>query len=255
MNIENYVQAVVQYNQTCNGRDYMTAVASAETFLELIYRDDAEKLRKIKDEIVKLKTKNDSPRNICKSCKIEMDYYDDGMLICPQCDRVIEDDLSCVLTHVGYIDEPTKPQFNPNKHFAEWLNQILGWAMPKDFVDVLNKIRQYIAQNNINEISPESLRKILKDLKLSKNYKYTSFLYKELTDIGPPKIPEEIIRRANFLFNEYIKTRKKYAKKIYLGVLITHHIRISSTKYSMLFYRPMKQDVYFISLSCLAQQR
>jgi len=202
MDIESYVQ----YNQTRNGDDYMTAVANAESLLELRYRNDAENLAKIKDEIVKLKTKNDIPRNICKFCKIELqNLYGDGELICPQCGYISgEQDDSCMLT--SGISEPRKPQFNPNNHFAEWLNQILGLASPKDW-GVINTIRQYIAQNNIKEISPESLRKILKDLKLSKNYKYTSFLFKKLTDIGPPKIPEEFIRKASFFFNEYIKTR------------------------------------------------
>jgi len=208
MDIESYVQAIVQHEQTCNGHKYMRAVASVESALKLVHRDNAEMLGKIKDEIVKLKTKYDRPGNICKKCKIDLqNLYGDGELICPQCGYISgERDDSCMLT--SGIFEPRKPQFNPNNHFTEWLNQILGLASPKDW-DVINTIRQYIAQNNIHEISPESLRKILKDLKLSKYYKYTSFLFKELTGIGPPNIPKVFIRRANFLFDDYIRTRQK----------------------------------------------
>ena len=115
--------------------------------------------------------------------------------------------LIVLLQKVIFLNQK-KPEFIPQKHFAQWLNQILGNVIPKD-VNCLNTIHQYITQNNINNIIPESLREILKNLKLSKYYKYTSYLFRELTGVGPPNIPEEFKRRAHFLFRDYIETRKK----------------------------------------------
>ena len=156
--------------------------------------------------------------NLCPECKIEMEAYDyfscgryefdECQLCCPNCGRLIKQDVSYCLTPKGYIFKPKNPEFIPQKHFTQWLNQILGNIIPKD-VKCLNTIHQYIIQNNINNIIPESLREILKNLKLSKYYKYTSYLFRELTGVGPPNIPEEFKRRAHFLFRDYIETRKK----------------------------------------------
>ena len=209
MDVENIVERI----QEQSGCSYFAAVSSAECLLKLEYQTDVEKLAEIKDAISKLRLKNEDDN--CKYCKIEMEIYeyDEYKLCCPKCGFVMNRDVSYVPTSTGYIIyEPSKPAFNPNRHFAEWLNQILGKIIPKD-KEALKTIRRYIKRNNIREISPESLRNILKDLGLSKYYKYTSFFFKELTNYGPPSIPEELMYRANFMFKNIVKTRTKICEE------------------------------------------
>ncbi len=64
----------------------------------------------------------------CKFCEIEMQIftYDECGLIMDNYDS----DNSYVSTPTGYISKPRKPEFNPNKRFAEWLNQILANTTP-----------------------------------------------------------------------------------------------------------------------------
>ena len=55
----------------------------------------------------------------------------------------------------------------------------------------------------------ESLRQILKQLKLAQYYKYTAYFYKELTGVGPPFIPRDIINRAKWYSNNFNRAREK----------------------------------------------
>ena len=146
----------------------------------------------------------------CSHCKILMEIYDydETQFCCPQCGLFIQQDHSYISTPYGYISKPSKAVFHPIKHFSDKLNQILGGAIPKD-PSVLTKIRQHCEQNNVSEITVGSLRTILKNLNLSKYYMYTSYFFTELTGITPPKISEEFLMRANFLFKQYIKMREK----------------------------------------------
>ena len=146
----------------------------------------------------------------CSRCKILMEIYnyDETQFCCPQCGLFIQQDHSYIQTPYGYVSKPSKVVFHPNKHFSDRLNQILGGAIPKDS-SVLTKIHQHCEQNNVFEFTIESLRKILKNLNLSKYYMYTSYFIIELTGITPPNISEEFLMRANFLFKQYIKMREK----------------------------------------------
>ena len=103
--------------------------------------------------------------------------------------------------------EPTKQTFNQEKHFIQWVYNLLGINKPKE--DIMPILWKYIEQNNIEQISIESLRPILKTLKKAKYYKYTAYFYKELTGVGPPFIPRDIINRAKWYFNNFNRAREK----------------------------------------------
>ena len=103
--------------------------------------------------------------------------------------------------------EPSKQTFDHEKHFATWINNILGINKPKE--DILPTLHNYIIKNNISTVSIKSLRLILKTLKKAKYYKYTSYFYKELTGVDPPFIPHDIISRAKWYFNKFYKAREK----------------------------------------------
>ena len=103
--------------------------------------------------------------------------------------------------------EPSKQTFDHEKHFAKWINNILGINKAKE--DIMPILWKYIEQNNIKQISIKSLRLILKTLKNAQYYKYTSYFYKELTGVELPFIPHDIINRAKWYFNKFYKSREK----------------------------------------------
>jgi hypothetical protein len=207
MEVENFVQDMVK-----NGFDYYMAISTAKDLFYELYKNDSEKLAEVKDAILKLRLKTDDETTICKCCENEMED-DEFELCCTRCGYLVNKHISYVSTPYGYIFEPSKPMYNPHKHFVEIFNQILGLTIPKDGAAVLNTLRQYCYQNNITIISIEIIRQILKKLKLSKYYKFTSYFYVELTYVRPPNIPSEFMMKANAMFTQYIKIREQIYKE------------------------------------------
>ena len=122
----------------------------------------------------------------------------------------------------SYLEEPFA------KHFAEWINNILGIITLKK--DILPKLCDYCTENNIKLSSPESLRLTLKQLKLAQCYMYTSYLYKELTGVETPFIPHDIISRAKWYF---INIYKAGERLVFEGKLSGNN----NPQYSHLIYK------------------
>ena len=140
--------------------------------------------------------------NKCPHCKIEMQMFSPNTVGCPKCGLA-----SPRLIPMNYYQEPTKQTFDHEKHFVQWVYNLLGINSPKK--DILPLLRDYIVKNNIRVVSIESVRRVLKQLKLAQYYKYTAYFYKELADVKPPFIPRDIINRAKWYFNNFNRAREK----------------------------------------------
>ena len=141
----------------------------------------------IKELVVEIQEEHQSKLNKCPHCQIEMQIFSPTAAECPNC-RLADTTLSMMDYHKftnSYL-EPSKQTFDHEKHFAKWINNILGVNTPKK--DILPTLCVYFIKNNIKQISIKSLRLTLKQLKLAQYYKYTSYLYKELTDVELPFI-------------------------------------------------------------------
>ena len=125
--------------------------------------------------------------------------------------------------------EPTKPMFDQEKHFTNWINNILGISEPKAKESIIQRLKKHCEKNDIKLITIESLRGILKQLKLSKYYKYTSYLYKELTGVSLPFIPRDVINKAKIHFNNFCKAREK--------LVLEGKLRKNNPQYSYLIYK------------------
>ena len=102
-------------------------------------------------------------QNKCPHCKIEMQSFSPTAVECPKCG--LADTYLLMKDYHKFTNsylEPSKQTFDHEKHFAKWINNILGINTPKDIMPIL---RDYIIKNNIEQISIESLRPILKTLK------------------------------------------------------------------------------------------
>lgn len=199
MDLQNYVQSI----QSAHGCSYFTALKHVEFVLNCYYKDEKDRLaikRDIADLGVSACKKED---NNCPHCKIEMEmWFDEVYVCCPECGR-----LKKYTSETSVMEEIKKPTFNPHQHFAKWINNILGYTPPKD--PCLDDIRKYISEKKITNLTLERLRKILKITGHSDKYKYTSYIFRELTGDGPPNIPDEILRRAEHCFRRIIKVRQE----------------------------------------------
>ena len=141
-------------------------------------------------------------------CKIEIQSFSHNLLECSRCG--LADTKLLLMDYHNFFNsylEPSKQTFDHEKHFAQWINNILGINTPKK--DIMPILWKYIEQNNIKQISIESLRLTLKQLKLAQYYQYTSYFYKELTGVELPITPRDIINKAKWYFNKFYKARKK----------------------------------------------
>ena len=198
------IEYLVQFYQERNNCNYYSAIAQAEVFLEAKYG----KQREIKDAIAKLRH-NDNKH--CPACEIEMELFDERTLWCPNCGRLAN---NCNDDNDDFSEG--KAVFDNEKHFIDWINHILGkesiitkWNKSAEFTKHVKDIRDYAQKNNIHQLTPEDLRLILKNLKLTKYYKHTSYYFKELTNVEPPNIPETYIHRAVCLFRQFVKARQQ----------------------------------------------
>jgi hypothetical protein len=151
----------------------------------------------------------------CPDCKIEMEIYghNECCWCCPKCGRIVDRcDLPNYYTLAnGSVFERKKQVHNHVKHFVDWIDHILARDYGK-FEESLDTIRNYIIQTNIRTLTPESLREILKNVKLSKYYKHTSYYFKAITNVGPPDIPGKYLHQAKFIFEDWTREKQKNRK-------------------------------------------
>ena len=182
----------------------------AAKWLEKNLNKSLKTVEELSEDITQFENKlnADMLQNKCPHCKIEMQSFSSTAVECPKC-GLADTKLLMKDYHKfsnSYL-EPSKQTFDHEKHFATWINNILGINKPKE--DLLPTLRDYIKKNNISTVSIKSLRLILKSLKKAKYYKYTSYFYKQLTGVDPPFIPRDTISRAKWYFNKFYNARER----------------------------------------------
>jgi predicted RNA-binding Zn-ribbon protein involved in translation (DUF1610 family) len=215
-------QKFVHSIKKLSGCNYVADIAHAEWVLKQKYGNN----EIIKTAIGELRTIKPNDPNKCPGCKIQMDIYDEYKLLCPKCGRIIDRNITFFDSPNGYISEGKKQMFSNVKHFLEWIDHILAKEKPAEFTASLDTMRDYVKKNNIQRISPEDLRVMLKKLKLSKYYKHTSYYFKELTNVKPPDIPEKFIYQAKFMFVNFTKVREN-----------TEGLGLNNPSYPFLIYK------------------
>ena len=91
-------------------------------------------------------------QNKCKSCKVEMQIVSPTAVECPKCG--LADTKLLMKDYHKFTNsylEPSKQTFDHEKHFATWINNILGINKPKE--DIMPILWNTIEQNNIESLS------------------------------------------------------------------------------------------------------
>ena len=153
------------------------------------------------------------PTDVCSYChKGEMiPLEDEGVLICNQCS-----------TNVPYLIENEKPSYKePPKevcfyaykrinHFKEIIAQFQGKETTQISPDVIETIKQQIKKERIelNQLTHNKTKEILKKLGLNKYYEHIAFIKNKL-GVKPPVMTPEL---EDKLFNLFIELQAPYAK-------------------------------------------
>ena len=150
-----------------------------------------------------------SMQNKCPHCRIDFFPPADNTVECPRCG--LADTMLILKDYDKFTDSystPSKQVFDHEKHFANWMNNILGISFPKK--DIIPLLKDYFKKNNISkeQISINGIRQVLKHLKLPQYYKFTSYFYKEITGNELPFISRDIINRAKWYFQQFFQQRK-----------------------------------------------
>ena len=148
---------------------------------------------------------------ICESCKVELRYDSSSMfLICDSC-GIIQDSTGSL--YEAPLKKNKSTIYNPYHHYKFWMDHILALEPEKEILlkdgrSIVDLIKFRIKKDNkiLKLLTINDIRGYLNELKRTDLNKNTSLIFKKLTGIGPPNLPEFIKNKCEYLFNQVLKT-------------------------------------------------
>jgi ribosomal protein L37AE/L43A len=158
--------------------------------------------------------------NFCTSCKQEMILKKQhGIYICTYCGLTYAlpvDAETNKLNNVIVTDTPKYSIYQRKNHFREWLNQIQA----KESTDIPNEVFDTIIVElnklhfqNLAELNPTIIRKILKKVGMSKYYENAFHIIYRLNGLQPPTFSRDKEEKLLFYFKQIEEPFKLYKKK------------------------------------------
>tara|TARA_B100001996_G_scaffold204592_2_gene156708 strand:+ start:7940 stop:9124 length:1185 start_codon:yes stop_codon:yes gene_type:complete len=140
--------------------------------------------------------------NICSNCKTELSHiHAEGIVECQSCGELFN--IINDTDRASYKDPPKEScyySYRRSNHFNEWIAQFQGketTQIPRNvLVQVVNEIKKERI-HNLNELSTQKVRSILKKLKLNKYYEHIPHIINQLNGQPPPYMSrqtEEVLR-------------------------------------------------------------
>ena len=156
------------------------------------------------------KNKNGPQGWFCISCKTGLQVIE-YCLQCPRCGLIIIKNLwqgwndHHSLPRRGRRVTPQSSSYDYRVHYKNWMGCILAReeitpALEKVIKDVRNEWRRYPMITCI-----DSIRNVLKKLGHNKHYKHAPLILKRVSGVGPPDIPDNILRHCNFIFSDVMR--------------------------------------------------
>lgn len=166
----------------------------------------------------------------CPDCNTEMSLIPDTvMLNCSQCHRIItiEGTVSCEAQYYPQEGQKAKTGgFKPNKHFRQWMAQILGREPDtkigdkhdpdnlygeKVIAQVKAQIKKYQRIADLLRVS--DIRSILSDINRSDLNNHCTQILRRATDKVPPEISPDLTAYADVLFSQVLQARDQIGTK------------------------------------------
>ena len=203
------------------------------------------KINKILDNMIynfnePINDNNINDDRICCDCPLGLD---EDVYICRKCHKIypiITDGLQI------YTPRVIKQNYSTNRHFRNILYQLQG--KETFHLKDLNKIKNYIKENEISDYSTENIRLILKKLNLTGYYLHIQLIRKHLGEemlIIDDKL-QRILERKFILVEQAIIRKNKNLPSYHLILkFILHHLQIY--KYDHLL-KNLKNENKYIKL-------
>ena len=158
----------------------------------------------------------------CKSTKIMIDNLDN--YTCQEC-GMVEPFIGENQTYKEEQSREFKSEYpySRENHFREWINQFQGRENTFIPNEVLEQIRYEFKKMRITELSQitqDSVRKILKKLKLNKYYEHAPFITANITGKPPPQIEDDMEDQLIQMFKiiqEPFRKNKPASRKNFLS--------------------------------------
>ena len=143
----------------------------------------------------------------CTNCKIQL-VKKSLQLSCPKCYSIIFEDFT------EAISKNPQSSYDYKVNYDSWMNGILGkQKITKKLLDVLNQMKDYITENNIEINSTEDIRNVLKKINQTKYNKNTTLFFNMITSTKTPDIPDDKLYECKRLFSKSIEVQKKLFPK------------------------------------------
>lgn len=145
--------------------------------------------------------------NRCTKCDVSYLYDEiNSDLVCPSCGECqvfFDNTNSRSLTYEEEVNHTTSQySYKKSNHFGEWLSRIQAknnTALPCDVLDtVLKEIKKH--RMDIELLTWQDIRAILKSQKLGKWYDQVSFILSKVTGKPAPTIPSELEAQLKYMF-------------------------------------------------------
>jgi hypothetical protein len=145
----------------------------------------------------------------CKSCN-SGDLVKDhvaAIYVCKKC-GVCEEYLGDELSYREEQEQTEKvvtSGYKKENHLNEWILQFQGREstnIPQEVIDQLRSEFKKMRIKNINEISKEKVKQLLKKLRLTKYYEHSTYITHILNGLNPPYMTQELEDKLRMMFRE-----------------------------------------------------
>lgn len=161
--------------------------------------------------------KNIKKKILCSDCNNEMFLDANNIFVCDNCGNtdisIVEQDQKYQMNNFSNLESQRCSVYQRKNHFKEWLNQIQGREsneVPQEVIDMIMVELNKINYDNLANLDPTCVRKILKKLNLSKYYENIYNIINRINGLPPPILSKETEERLMRLFKMIEEPFEKY---------------------------------------------
>jgi hypothetical protein len=177
-------------------------------------------MKEVEDEAIESEISIDPYTQPCRGCgKVATKYLDEILsdVICINCglaEFVQGDEIG--FKEEQEIEKNIVYSYKRENHFNEWISQFQAKESTSVPEEVIGQLRTEFKKQkikNLNEITHEKVKSLLKKLDKSKYYEHVPYIATILSGITPPMMPQELEDRLRLMFHTIQESFEKNKPK------------------------------------------
>ena len=145
--------------------------------------------------------------HICDRCNEERIHDTHGScMVCPSCG----DSITFIGDELSYKEEQDIEKnivysYKRENHFNEWLSQFQGIESTNISPEIIENLKYEFKKQkikNLNDITHQKVRALLKKLRLNKYYEHVPYITTLLNGIDPPRMTRGLEAKLRLMFSE-----------------------------------------------------